>query len=339
MYAQMDLRINAEQQRVLDDGEADTVPEQPRRQWREVNGMLVVDKPRGQSSNAVLQHARRLFCAKKAGHTGSLDPLATGVLPLCFGESTKFSQYLLEADKAYMVTALLGVTTDTGDAGGLVVETGSTEHITQDLLNLVLAQFLGKTEQLPPVLSAVKFRGRPLYKWARRGVEIDRIPRPIEIYAIDVLKWQGSSLTLHVRCSKGTYIRSLVEDLGRALGCGAHVIALRRTQAGPFALRQSVSLSTLEQIYEKAGVCGLDRILLPTASAVSHWPEVSIPNSAAHFLLQGQSLDLNHLPNKSGSVCAPGWVRIAQHDQAFIGIGEVLDDGRLAPRRMIATGT
>jgi tRNA pseudouridine55 synthase len=323
---------------VQNNAQPDVIPVSPCEQWRDVDGLLVVDKPRGQSSNAVLQYARRLFGAKKGGHTGSLDPLATGVLPLCFGEATKFSQYLLEADKAYMVTALLGVNTDTGDAGGEVVDTGSTEHVTQTLLNTVIAKFLGKTEQLPPVLSAVKFRGRPLYKWARRGVEVDRIPRVIEIYAIDLLKWQGSSLTLHVRCSKGTYIRSLVEDLGQALGCGAHVIALRRTQAGPFALRQAISLTTLEQIYEKAGVSGLDRILLPTASAVSHWPEISIPNADANFLLQGQLLDLNHLPDKN-SFCVPGWVRIAKYDQAFIGIGEVLEDGRLAPRRMIATGT
>ncbi len=311
-----------------------------RRAWREISGMLVIDKPRGQSSNAVLQHARRLYGARKAGHTGSLDPLATGVLPLCFGEATKFSRYLLEADKAYMVTALLGVSTSTGDAGGEVISIGSTSHVTQDQLNHVLAKFVGNIHQLPPKLSAVKFKGRPLYKWARRGVVVDRIARMVEIYHLHLLKWQGSSLTLYVRCSKGTYIRSLIEDLGHALGCGgAHVVALRRTQAGSFALHQSVSLMTLEQVYENAGVCALDRLLLPAASAVSHWPEITVPSSMAHFLLQGQPVKLNTLTQSAGAANGLGWVRIVKQSQEFIGIGEVLEDGRLVPRRMIVTGT
>jgi tRNA pseudouridine55 synthase len=309
-----------------------------KRNWRDVNGMLVLDKPRGHSSNMILQKARRLFKARKAGHTGSLDPLATGVLPLCFGEATKFSQYLLDADKAYTVTALLGVTTDTGDSDGEVTHQSSTAAIDQALLEQVLAQFVGSIEQLPPMMSAVKYHGKPLYKWARKGQPVERISRHVVIHRLELLKWQGSSLTLHVHCSKGTYIRTLIEDLGQALGCGAHVVALRRTQAGSFALHQAVSLSMLEQVYENAGVYALDRLLLPAASAVSHWPEVAISKTAAIFLLQGQPVELAKIADYR-STSIPGWVRISELGEAFLGIGEILEDGRLAPRRMIVTGT
>ena len=295
---------------------------------RPVNGLLVLDKPSGISSNQALQQARKLFRAQKAGHTGSLDPLATGVLPLCFGESTKFSQYLLDSDKVYLVTAELGVSTDSGDADGTVtgrqsVPAWSAEHIEQ-----ALEPFRGTIEQVPSMFSALKHKGQPLYKLAREGKTVERKARTVTIHRLALLRWEAPKLTLEVSATKGTYMRSLVEDLGQALGVGGHIRALRRIQAGPYALHQAVTLEQLEAVAADSGFEGLEQLLQPTGSAVYSWPRALLSEEAAQKLLQGQAVPAIEAPKD-------GWVQILRDPCSFLGVGEVLDDGRIAPRRLI----
>ena len=288
-----------------------------------------MDKPAGISSNDVVQQAKRLFGAQKVGHTGSLDPLATGVLPLCFGEATKFSQYLLDANKTYWTRIRLGVSTETGDADGEVIAQVDATAITQTQVSDALEHFVGEIEQIPSMYSALKHQGQPLYKLARQGIEVERAPRTVTIYSAELLQFAEAYIELRVHCSKGTYIRSLAEDLGAALGCGGHVSALRRLAAGPYAEAQAV---TLEQVSEIGDPQEMDALLLPVASAVGSWPSVRLHEDTAHYVRQGQPVQVAHAPTD-------GWVQIFEsaEEDRFLGVGEVLTDGRIAPRRLVAS--
>lgn len=300
---------------------------QVKRIRRKVNGILLLDKPLGLTSNAALQKVRWLLNAEKAGHTGSLDPLATGVLPLCFGEATKFSQYLLDADKGYETLMQLGATTTTGDAEGDVLER---RPVTVDCaaIEAVLPQFRGDIRQVPPMYSALKRDGQPLYKLARAGEVVEREARSVTIARLELLDCADDRASLRVACSKGTYIRTLVEDIGQVLGCGAYVAALRRTQAGPFGLEQAVTLETLEQLHAEGGAQALDQFLLPPDSGLQHWPLLQFSEHSAYYWLHGQ-------PVRAADAPRFGWVRVQDHQGRFIGIGEVSEDGRIAPRRLI----
>ncbi|MFG5863340.1 tRNA pseudouridine(55) synthase TruB [Metapseudomonas sp. CR1201] len=300
---------------------------QVKRIRRNVSGVLILDKPRGMSSNAALQKVRWLLNAEKAGHTGSLDPLATGVLPLCFGEATKFSQYLLDADKGYETLAQLGVTTSTGDAEGEVLVRREVTVGRQDI-EVQLPRFRGEIKQIPPMYSALKKDGQPLYKLARAGEVVEREARSVTIARLDLLACENGHARLAVACSKGTYIRTLVEDLGQALGCGAHVAELRRTQAGPFVLAQAISLETLEKAHAEGGSEALDQFLLPVDSGLEHWPLIQLTEHSAYYWLHGQPVRAPEAPKF-------GMMRVQDHTGRFIGIGEVSDDGRIAPRRLI----
>ncbi|MCB1675769.1 MAG: tRNA pseudouridine(55) synthase TruB [Halioglobus sp.] len=305
-----------------------------RRRGRPVNGILVLDKPSGLSSNQALQIAKRLYFAGKAGHTGALDPLATGVLPLCFGEATKFSQFLLDADKAYQSTFVLGVTTRTGDAEGEVLESSDASALTESAVAAELAAFRGEIEQLPSMYSAIKQDGQPLYKLARRGLEVERKTRSVVIKKLELTAFRGgerAEVDVYLQCSKGTYVRSLAEDLGRALGCGAHVSVLRRTQAGPFASGDSVTLAMLEALKANERLAEMDALLLPADSALGALPLVRLSESGGFYMRQGQPVLVPNAP-------CDGMVRVALESGEFLGVGEILDDGRVAPRRLIVAG-
>ncbi|MCW8943342.1 MAG: tRNA pseudouridine(55) synthase TruB [Sedimenticola sp.] len=298
-----------------------------RQRGRNVQGILLFDKPLGESSNKALQKVKHLFYANKAGHTGSLDPLATGLLPICFGGATKVSAFLLDADKRYWVRVKLGETTATGDSEGELLQQRSTDAVTLEALRSALDQFLGEIAQIPPMYSALKHQGERLYKLAREGVEVEREPRKVTIHEIKLLGTELPEFELEVHCSKGTYIRTLAEDIGEALGCGAHVIGLRRTQVGPFSGEAMVDMATLERIAE-SGKDALDALLLPVDSALIDWPEVRLSSDAAFYLGQGQPVIVPKAPTE-------GRVRIYDHLDKFLGVGEILDDGRVAPKRMI----
>jgi tRNA pseudouridine55 synthase len=294
---------------------------------RAVNGVLLLDKPAGISSNRALQQVKHLFRAAKAGHTGSLDPLATGMLPLCFGEATKISAYLLDADKRYRMECRLGVTTDTGDADGTVLQTRDCTATLADVEKL-LPDFTGAVEQIPPMYSALKHQGQRLYKLAREGIEVERKPRTIQIYELQLHSLENNVLEIEVACSKGTYVRTLAEDIGERLGCGAHVIALRRLSVGPY-LGEMVSMQQLQAIADDPaqGMSALDGLLLPIESGVANWPDVRLEENAAFYMRQGQPILVAHAPTH-------GWVRIYGQGR-FLGVGEIQDDGRVAPRRLI----
>ncbi len=305
-----------------------------RRRGRAVDGILVLDKPIGLSSNQALQRVKRLYFAAKAGHTGSLDPLATGVLPLCFGEATKFSQYLLDADKAYESTFVLGTVTDTGDAEGRVLENRDASSFTQVDVVTALKGFEGEIEQIPSMFSAIKKDGQPLYKLARQGFEVERKPRPVIIKQLQLRAFRGAEkpeVDIYLECSKGTYVRSLAEDLGRVLGCGAFVSALRRTRAGPFSIEDSLALSTLEALQGSSEFHELDKFLLPADVALDALPLVRLSESGGFYMRQGQPVMVPNAPRG-------GIVRVALETGEFLGVGEILDDGRVAPRRLIVTG-
>lgn len=305
-----------------------------RRRGRPLDGILVLDKPSGMSSNQALQAVKRLYFAAKAGHTGSLDPLATGVLPLCFGEATKFSQFLLEADKAYESTFVLGVMTDTGDADGEVMERVNAAGIASEDVARALEAFRGEIEQVPSMYSAIKHQGQPLYKLARQGQEVERSARPVVIKRLELRGFRGGEnpeADIYLECSKGTYVRSLAEDLGRALGCGAHVGQLRRTRAGPFDLGDSVTLSTLEALKANEQLAEMDALLQPADAALNGLPLVQLSESGGFYMRQGQPVLVPNAP-------CDGMVRIALESGEFLGVGEILDDGRVAPRRLIVTG-
>jgi len=310
---------------------------------RPLNGLLILDKPKGESSNHVLQTLKRLFKAAKAGHTGSLDPLATGLLPICFGEATKFSQFLLDSDKTYRVTAKLGIKTDTGDAEGEVIATCPISGVDEARLNSVLPDFMGSIDQIPPMYSALKHQGQPLYKLAREGIEIERKARQIKIYKLELLSFNDDEFELEVACSKGTYIRSLVEDIGEVLGCGAHVTILRRLQSGPFHSDQMHTLESIEQLLASGGFEAIDTLLQPMSASVSHLPEILLDEATAHYLKLGQSVQCPEIslissPASSDKGVEEKIVQIWEKDEnnkQFLGIGAVLEDGRLAPRRLI----
>jgi tRNA pseudouridine55 synthase len=298
-----------------------------RAKGRDVNGILLLDKPSGITSNAALQQVKRLYFARKAGHTGSLDPLASGVLPICMGEATKVSAFLLDADKRYRVRCRLGVRTATGDAEGETVETRAVDSYSRAQLESVLERFRGSIEQIPPMYSALKHQGQRLYKLARQGVEVERQPRPVEIYAL-LLTAQGDDwIEIEVHCSKGTYVRTLVEDIGERLGCGAHVCALRRTGVGPYDEAGLVTIAMLEEL-KQSDLAAMDRLLLPIESALTQWPGVELSSDAAFYLQQGQPVLVPRAPTS-------GWVRLYERDHTFLGMGEILDDGRVAPRRLM----
>jgi len=297
---------------------------------RPVNGILLLDKPVGITSNAALQQVKRLFKAAKAGHTGNLDPLASGLLPLCFGEATKFSSFLLDSDKHYVGTCKLGVTTTSADAEGEVLERKPVGDLDPLEVEKVLQSFVGEIEQIPPMHSAIKVNGQPLYKLAHQGKEIEREPRRVTIYSLDLVSLEGDELTLDVRCSKGTYVRTLAEDIGRELGCGAHLSALRRTGAGPFSVADAVTLAELEQLAGE-GLQALDQTLLPLDAALANWPELVLTDNTAYYLQQGQAVQIPKAPTS-------GWVRLFVGDEhRFIGVGMILGDGRVAPKRLVST--
>ncbi len=298
---------------------------------RNVAGILLLDKPLGLTSNDALQRIKRLYRAAKAGHTGSLDPLATGLLPVCLGAATKFSAFLLDADKRYRVRVRLGVTTTTADAEGEVVETKPIEGVDPARVRAVLDGFLGLIEQLPPMYSAVKHGGERLYKLARQGLEVERTPRPIHIFSLDLLACELPEIELDVHCSKGTYVRTLAEDIGRALGCGGHVSQLRRTGVGPYA-ENVVDFVTLDQVRdlaeEEGAAARLDALLLPLDSALGHWPAVKLSADAAFYLQQGQAVLVPQAPTE-------GLVRLYDVSKHFLGVGEIQEDGKVQPKRLI----
>jgi tRNA pseudouridine55 synthase len=300
---------------------------QVKRIRRNVSGIILLDKPLGFTSNAALQKVRWLLNAEKAGHTGSLDPLATGVLPLCFGEATKFSQYLLDSDKGYETLAQLGKTTTTADAEGeVLLERPVT--VGQADIEAVLPKFRGQISQIPPMYSALKRDGQPLYKLARAGEVVEREPRSVTIARLELLSLEADKARFAVSCSKGTYIRTLVEDIGGELGCGAHVAELRRTQAGPFDISQTVSLEALEQAHAEGGAEAVDAFLKPVDSGLEHWPLVQFSEHSTFYWLHGQPVRAPEAPKF-------GMLRVQDHNGRFIGIGEVTEDGRVAPRRLI----
>ncbi|WP_415033353.1 tRNA pseudouridine(55) synthase TruB [Azonexus sp.] len=300
---------------------ATSLPQRPKKIWRKIDGVLLLDKPLGLTSNDALQKARRLFSAAKGGHTGTLDPLASGLLPLCFGEATKFSADLLDADKTYEAELCLGVTTDSGDAEGQILATGPVQVTALDIAR-VLPAFIGDILQIPPMHSALKRDGRPLYELARQGISVERAARPVKIHAIDNLGLQGDRLRLRVRCSKGTYIRVLAADIGAALGCGAHLTALRRTQVAALDLRAAVSLAALEACEENAR----GQFLLPLDALLQNLPALALDAEAAQRFRHGNPVALP--PGLQGKIRAYGAGRL-------LGIGEAGADGRLWPKRLL----
>lgn len=306
-----------------------------RRRGKAISGVLVLDKPLGWTSGLAVSRIKRLFDARKVGHTGSLDQLATGVLPLCFGEATKLSGFLLDSDKHYEVRIRLGVRTDSGDAEGKVLRSVALDAFSIDeaKIDAALDQFRGSIDQVPPMYSAVKREGQPLYKLARKGIEVEREPRPVEIFRNEITHFDGQDVSLRIECSKGTYIRTIADDLGELLGCGAHVIELRRTKAGPFGIAECVLFDDLK-VRKAEGAEMLLREIRPSACAVQAFPRVDLTNAGLWHVRHGQPVMVPRAPSE-------GWVRLHEDglgDNGFVGVGEVLDDGRIAPRRMIAGG-
>lgn len=296
---------------------------------RDIQGILLFDKPIGMSSNAALQEVKRLFFAQKAGHTGSLDPLATGLLPICFGHATRVSSFLLDADKQYEVVCQLGVTTTTGDAEGEVKETSDIPELSAGQVDeLLQSEFTGRIEQIPPMHSALKHNGQRLYDLARQGIEVEREARAVTIHALHLQNLQGDKLTIHVHCSKGTYVRTLVEDIGKALGTGAHVVQLRRTAVSPFNEPNMVNIEQLRDLKEN-NVKGLDQLLLPVESALAQFPDIHLNEDATFYLRQGQAIQVPRAPTS-------GWVRLYAGDDSFIGMGVIQDDGKVAPKRLFS---
>lgn len=290
---------------------------------RSISGVLLLDKPAGLSSNQALQQVKRLFAAEKAGHTGSLDPFATGLLPLCLGEATKFSHFLLDADKTYEATMQLGATSTTGDIEGEITPAGDV-CIAEAQAAAQLQNFLGKISQLPPMYSALKHQGRALYEYARAGVVIERAEREVWIHSLELIAFEGTQMRIRVSCSKGTYIRTLAEDIGRALGCGAYLTQLRRTASGGFALAEAVTIAQLESMtLEQRDAC-----LLATDVLLQDLPEIMLDEASAHYFCNGQSVW------KSG-VGQAGYLRVYDAAQRFLGLGDAAGDGQVAPRRVV----
>jgi tRNA pseudouridine55 synthase len=300
-----------------------------KRRGRDLSGILLLDKPIGISSNRALQNAARLFDARKAGHTGSLDPLASGMLPVCFGEATKISGFLLDSDKAYTVTARLGVVTDSGDADGEIVDRSENFAVNQSALEAALERFRGHIQQIPPMYSALKHKGQPLYKLARKGQVIEREPRPVIIRHLELLELDGDQFSLYVECSKGTYIRSLVVDIGAALGCGAHVTKLHRNWVQPFVEHNTYTLEQLESL--SAGNPGsIDKLLL-AADAALNLVSVNLDSRSTQQLLMGQVVDVD-------SACEIDSLYVVYaDDNRFLVFGIFKSNGKLAPKRLVRT--
>jgi len=332
---------------------------------RKVDGVLLLDKPIGMSSNQALQAARRILNAQKGGHTGTLDPLATGLLPLCFGEATKFAGELLDADKTYLATLKLGITTDTGDAEGRELLRREVSSSRTDVLG-ALAHFLGEIEQIPPMYSALKRDGKPLYEYARAGIEVERKPRQIKIRRLTLTDWTADQVSLNVTCSKGTYIRTLAEDIGERLGCGAHLIALRRIATGGMEVTSAVSLEALQAMTERER----DAVMLPVDMLVAHLPVLYLDAARRARVMHGQAFECLDpatigaspsataksasfarppcsaivfeavaLSTPSGVLAVPIDPRIRLYDQGgqFLGLGTVSRDGHCQPLRLVAT--
>jgi tRNA pseudouridine55 synthase len=288
-----------------------------------VDGVLLLDKPQGISSNAALQMARRLFNAAKAGHTGTLDPLATGLLPLCFGEATKFSGELLHAGKAYCATLRLGITTDTADAEGKVIDRREV-NVSEAQLLLALESFRGDMEQLPPMHSALKRDGKPLYEYARQGIEVERKPRRITISRLDLLSFDGLDAVIDVDCSKGTYIRTLAADIGEALGCGAHLLALRRTRVAELRLEDAVTLDAIQELPDSER----DGLLKPPDSLIASLPAIELDATDSARMRHGQAIPW---AGEAGQR-----VRMFTTGQQFLGTGFVTVEGMLQAQRLVA---
>ena len=302
---------------------------------RPVHGVLVLCKTAGMTSNHALQKAKHLFFANKAGHTGSLDPFATGVLPLCFGEATKFSQFLLDADKRYRSTFRLGIATSTADIEGEVLATKNAAYLSQADIEQALQRFRGAIQQVPPMVSALKVNGQPLYKLARNGQVVERQPRPVTVHSLDLLDVRLGSVTevdVDIHCSKGTYIRSIASDLGDLLGVGGHVAVLHRSQAGAFTEAQAVSLEQLLDARVDREPDVLDRFLLPMDAALDRVPQLALSDTSSHYFCQGQAvMDMRvyRLGDQGDTV------RVCRENGVFLGLGEITDDGCVRPRRVV----
>ncbi|MGB5446629.1 MAG: tRNA pseudouridine(55) synthase TruB [Psychromonas sp.] len=300
---------------------------------RSINGIVLLDKPTDISSNHALQRVKRIYFANKAGHTGALDPLATGMLPVCLGEATKFSQFLLDSDKRYTVTAKLGVRTTTSDSQGDVVSERPV-NVTQQQLDDAIDSFRGDILQVPSMFSALKHQGQPLYKYAREGITIEREARPITVYEINLLRFENDEVDLDIHVSKGTYIRTIVDDMGELLGCGAHVSMLRRTQVADYPYEKMVTIEQLEGLIEQAKEADsspyelLDALLLPMDTAVKNYPEVNITEEMGEYVLHGQPVQVFGAPDNTTVRITVGEAR------TFIGVGEMNDAGLIAPKRL-----
>ncbi|MCF7363001.1 tRNA pseudouridine(55) synthase TruB [Vibrio diazotrophicus] len=305
-----------------------------RRKGRPINGVVLIDKPTGISSNDTLQKVKRLFFAEKAGHTGALDPLATGMLPICLGEATKFSQFLLDSDKRYRVIAKLGERTDTSDSDGEVVETREV-NVDRETLISCIEKFRGETDQVPSMFSALKYQGRPLYEYARQGIEVPRESRKITVYDIVLHRFENDEVEMEVHCSKGTYIRTIVDDLGEMLGCGAHVTMLRRTGVAKYPYENMVTLEQLNELVEQAHreerspYDALDALLLPMDTAVQDLPEVNLVAELVDMVQHGQAVQVFGAPTD-------GIVRMTGgEEKLFLGVAEIDNDGKVAPKRLV----
>ena len=300
----------------------------PRKRGRDIHGVFLLDKPQGMSSNDIMQKVKRIFQANKAGHTGALDPLATGMLPICLGEATKFSQFLLDADKRYLVTAKLGERTDTSDAEGQVVETREVKVKTPEILT-ALEQFCGDILQVPTMFSALKHNGKPLYEYARQGITVEREARPITIFELNFIEYNAPYLTLEVHCSKGTYIRTLVDDLGEVLDCGAHVTMLRRTAVADYPTEKMLDWNTLQSLAAQQDLSLLDALLLPMDTAVAKLPTLTLDESQAQGIGFGQRVKFNN-PNS-----LQGQVRLFSHENRFLGVAVIDENNVIRPQRLV----
>ena len=296
--------------------------------FTDIDGILLLDKPKGLSSNQALQKVRYLFKANKAGHTGSLDPLATGMLPICFGEATKFSGYLLDASKSYRASCQLGRTTSTGDAEGDVTSEKPVD-VSEEGLNRVLAQFLGSIEQVPPMHSAIKVKGQRLYKLARNGKEVERSARTIVIHGLKLIEFDYDKLVIDLRCSKGTYIRTLAEDIGNALGCGAYLTDLQRTGVHPFDQHRCYTLDELNELAIESPP-GISECLLPIKTALSDFGDLIVDQASTELLKQGRAIQVD-------SSAPPGLLNLVAENGQFIGLGEATADGQISPKRLMNT--
>ena len=306
-----------------------------RNRGRSVNGIFLLNKPLDRSSNQALQRVKHIFDANKAGHTGALDPLATGLLPICLGEATKFSQFLLDSDKHYRSTFVLGVATETGDCEGDILSEADASSLTLAQIESAIEGFRGEIQQIPSMYSAIKHNGQPLYKLARQGIEVEREARTIHVYQYQVLDFRPgvrAELDVEVHVSKGTYVRSLAEDLGVALGCGAHVSALHRHVAGPFTEQESMTLPELEKLRETGEAADLDHLLKPMDVAVADRMAVELSDIVAGYFQQGQEVMSTQAfrCGQEGDI-----VRVFREGGAFLGVGIVTEEGKLAPKRLV----